>query len=227
MSQQQFQLKFKVAFHEAVPHLYERTITKNGRQRIYSEISVRVCDLGQEGAGWHFLNKQDDGKRVFFTLDQDDKKFEAFKDSLAQTCQQESILCDPDGYVLDGYSRWFALLKLGIAPKYEIVGHLSDDAAKLTFIRQRKLSRQHLSEAERMAVVQAEIIAHPERIHNWQAKLLGVSYHTVVKYRRKLEADGKLPLLAKLLRSDGVEERYYPQQPKPGLFITQPERLMF
>jgi ParB-like chromosome segregation protein Spo0J len=180
------QVTFKKEFYEAVPHLFEET----------GEVQVEVCKPEDSKPDWTRLHKQNDGKAVFLILRLDEKnesQFHAFKECIESQGQQDSILCDEQGNVLDGYARWFALKALGVPDKnikVGIVKGLGSVANKITWIRQRKLARHHLTEKQRMALVQAEIMAHPERSNNWQAKLLGVSYNTVAKYRKILEALG-------------------------------------
>src|SRR5258708_802712 len=93
-------LRYKQVYHDAVPHLYQWTgRDKSGQKITKSEITVHICDLGEEDANWHFLYRQEaDRKRVFFSQSHPADRFDLFKAGLADTCQQEPIFCDSDGY---------------------------------------------------------------------------------------------------------------------------------
>src|SRR5262249_33616083 len=130
-------------------------------------------------------------------------KFAVFAATLQAQGQLDSILVDEEGNVLDGYARWFACVKEGLGtPKLQVVPGLGDDAAKITWIRSRKLARHHLTEKQRMAIVSAEIKAHPERSSSWTAKLLGVSVTTVSNYRSRLEEAKEIKAKTQLIGSD-------------------------
>ena len=210
-------LKFNEEFYDAVPHLYDSATTKGKNfTQAMSEVSIEHCGIGQEDASGHFICKNPDGVRWYFIQSKGGTahKFDDFKDMLAVQCQQEPILCDQDGYALDGFARWFACIKLGIVPKYQIVNaYLPDDSAKFTWIRSRKLGRHNLSERQRMQIVMTEITAHPERSNSWTAELLGVSRNTVTKYRKQLEWAGKLQNVTKRVDKNGKEEKYHPEKP--------------
>jgi ParB-like chromosome segregation protein Spo0J len=209
-------LKFKEEFYRAVPHLYDSAPpSKKDFTEASSEITVVRCKIGQELPQGHFLCKNPDGSRWYFVQSVDKKAhlFDGFKEMLSAQRQQDPILCDQDGYVLDGFARWFALMKLGLDPNHQIVNaHLADDAAKISWIRSRKLGRANLSERQRMQIVVAEIMTHPQRSNSWTAELLGVSRNTIIKYRERLEREGLLSPVSNLIGKNG-EEYHKPEKP--------------
>lgn len=206
--------KFKSQFYYPVYHLWDTVTIKDGRPVLKSEVRVRKVALGEDSEDEIFLSREADGSRWFLKLEGKCEKFNAFKDAIVAYCQQNPIFCDPEGYVMDGYARWFVCVKAGLIPKVEIAGgNLADDEAKITWIRSQKLARHHLNETQRMLIVQAEIRAHPERTESWTAELLGVSRTTVVKYREQMERAGTLTAITKLIGKDGREYGYTPKAP--------------
>ena len=203
-------LKVHRKIYEAVPHLFD------------GEIVLVVCEPGHEPNAGQFLCKGEGGVKFYF-IEKDPgggevaSKFDGFKRNVQTYCQLEDIVCDPDGYVMDGYARWFADLRLGIEPRYTILGNLSDDDAKLTWARGRKLCRLNLTEAQRMAIVKAEIKSHVSRSNAWTAELLGVSRRTIIKYRQQLEQlgveNGGIPALKEVECKDGTKQKHEPFKP--------------
>lgn len=186
-----FTPKFSKPFYQAAPHLFD-LLTQ-------SEIRVHAVPLGDEQKNEQkdsiFIAKND-GHKFFFIQQKgnnEDTRFDAFKQLLQTQCQQEPILTDADGYVMDGFARWFALVKIGIEPRFEIANvNFENRAAKITWIRSRKLGRHNLTEKQKMQIVCAEITDHPERSNSWTSELLGCSRTTIVKYRKMMELDGKI-----------------------------------
>jgi hypothetical protein len=219
-----FCLKFKQEFYDAVPHLMRGTVTtleaKDPNVGIGLDIHKRSQptkedEVVAEGATQSLHCFYKEGKTRYF-IATSDPDFQALKDKLLRECQLQHILCDENGYVMDGFARWVALEMVNIEPKYTIVGNLPDDDAKITFIRSQKLCRHNLTEEERMKIVKDEIVAHPKRAIAWTASLLGVSRTTVHKYRKELEGLGQVPVLRELETRDGrlVEHESYSKEQK-------------
>jgi hypothetical protein len=144
--------KYKAAFYEAVPHLFDGA---DG-----SEVEVcLVKEKPQEG----FLNH--DGNQFYCFKDvskllkaKGTSKFAVFASILKAQGQLDPIFVDEEGNVMDGYARWFGCVKEGMGtPKLQVVSGLGDDVAKITWIRSRKLARHNLTGKQRMAFVNAEI----------------------------------------------------------------------
>lgn len=192
--------KFKESFYKATPHLSDSEVlvlTKKSAASVKDKALVQVDDDT-------FLN----------VCPTPPHKWQAFCDYLAKNGQLDPILVDERGHILDGFATWFALTTLKVAGKdilTKAITHLKTDADKLTWIRSRKLARATLSESQRMELVKAEIIAHPERGNNLQAQLLGVDHKTVGKYRQELEAlgpkHGGIEFLAELLGANGRKDK--------------------
>ena len=193
-------LKFKKSFYEATPHL--------------SEPEVHVLTKKLAATVKHKELVQVDADAYLDIFPDSPSKWQAFCDYLENTGQLDPILVDADGYVMDGFSTWFALSQQKDAAKdilTKVITHLKADADKITWIRSRKLARANLTETQRMELVEAEIKAHPELNSNFQAQRLGVDHKTVTKYRQKLEdlgpKDGGIKWYDTLLGANGRKDK--------------------
>jgi hypothetical protein len=197
-------LKFKQSFFEATPHLVDvAVLTKKKAESVKDKVLVQI----------------DADTFIAFTST---PQWEAFCAHLDHDGQLDPVLHDEEGYVLDGFVTWFALIQKNVAAKdtlTKVIKHLKADAEKITWMRGRKLARANLAEPQRRKMVENEIKAHPERGNNFQAQLLGVDHKTVGRYRQELEdlgpKNGGIKWYALLVNAKGRKDKNPGQKPLP------------
>lgn len=114
-----------------------------------------------------------------------------------------------DGKILDGRSRHAAcrsLAKSGIevAP---IFVEFDAGADAMAFVLRENLHRRHLTREDYRRLIVERLKTTPERSNTAIARELKVDPHTVIAAREKLEKDGTIPKVEKLVGADGVQRR--------------------
>ena len=116
---------------------------------------------------------------------------------------QKATIWDHEGNLLDGWERESICEKHGLRCPRE-VRHFEAEADKFRFVLAVNAHRRPcLSSKQKRAVIAAYLQGDPEIADNMLAVALGVSKNTVLKARRRLEADGAIREVAKTKGKDG------------------------
>lgn len=79
----------------------------------------------------------------------------ALKESMEEIGQQEPIIVDSNGMILDGHTRFEICQELHLKPKY-IIKQFEDDDAKRTYAVTVNLKRRHLNDYQIFELLQSE-----------------------------------------------------------------------
>lgn len=104
---------------------------------------------------------------------------------------------DEQGNILDGHHRVELCAELGIANWPRLIRYGLSEPDKLTHARRLNLSRRHLDQAQRRALIDAELKQVPQASDRRIADGLGVDHKTVGAARDRLESTGEIPQLDK------------------------------
>ncbi len=142
--------------------------------------------------------------------------YAALKADIATRGVMVPVEYDDEGNILDGHHRVKICGELGIAEWPRIVRSFESEADKRTHARQLNLSRRHLNQEQRRALIAEDLLERPERSNRQIADDLGVSHPTVAAVRSDLEATGKIYQLEKTVGADGKARTTSPAR-KPAV----------
>jgi ParB/Sulfiredoxin domain len=128
----------------------------------------------------------------------------ALKADIDERGIQVPIEYDQDGNIIDGHHRAELATELGLPEKDwpKIVRTYADDKARRTQALRLNLARRHLDQAEKRAIIEAEIKDNPNRSNRTIAKELRdvglpTDHKVIGNARGRLEASGAIPQLEK------------------------------
>lgn len=117
-----------------------------------------------------------------------------------------------EGYLLaDGFHRVEAANRLGQESiEVEVKQGTRQDAEEYAALANLRHGKP-LTRAERRKAVERMLKLHPERANAWIAEDMGVSDHTVKKYREEMESGSQIARVKKFIGKDG---KTYPREIK-------------
>jgi DNA-binding MarR family transcriptional regulator len=192
--------KWNDSYATLAPHLWgEWHKTAKKWESTHIAITSR-SDAGAKevpGLGWVKLIKNDGD-------------FAAFLDHIKDVGIREPIEVDRTGDILNGYTRHLASIFTGVECKCVIV----DAPAPHTFVRARKLAHHHLTQGQRMKLVDDEIkdncklaVPHSAR---FLARQLAVSNKTISERWKSLERRGQVEKVTKTVDERGHSQTRVP-----------------
>lgn len=132
---------------------------------------------------------------------------EALKASIKRREQEQPIVCDRQGNIVDGWERAMCCQELGIEPRRE-VRDFEDEAEKFQYVLAVNAHRRpNLNQKQKRAVIDGYLRGDPGVADNCLAQTLVVSKNTVLKVRQRLEASG---IIRKIERTRGKDGKLRP-----------------
>lgn len=150
--------------------------------------------------------------------------YEALKADIAERGVLVPVEYDEHGIVLDGHHRVKACGELGITDWPRLIRRGLSDEGKRAHARALNLARRHLTQAQRQALVDAQLIDTPEQSDRSIAGKLGVSQPTVSARRKELEAEGMVIKVITTTGKDGIEqprEKRIREKPLQSTFLSE------
>ena len=118
------------------------------------------------------------------------------------------IVIDEDGFIIDGHHRWRAAQDAGRRDVPFIILPGLTEQQKREEARRLNLARRHLTTAQKYDIIDEQLRETPEKSARTIGRTLGVAHKTVEKRKKKLEAEGEIPVL------DYVEDEQGRRQPR-------------
>lgn len=128
----------------------------------------------------------------------------ALKESIEEIGQQEPIIVDSTGKILDGHTRFEICQELHLKPKY-IIKQFADEEAKRTYAVTVNLKRRHLNDYQIFELLQSEFKKIQDRNEEQRRKTIsGIRKGIIEPHSREYNRSKSITQLSQL---SGIKEQ--------------------